>query len=83
MDVDCEKSRQHSFVYKLRVNGEFFIVCKNFFITTHGITEVRVRRLSFLLLKHQTSENKQEKNKSETQYLSKFVFKFINTSLQY
>lgn len=67
MDVDeinGEKLRQHSFVYKLRVNGEFFTVCKNVFIATHGITADRVRRLSSLFLKNQTPEDKRGKNRS-------------------
>lgn len=46
--VQKKFKRQNSFVYKLQVNGEFFTVCKNVFIATHGVTADRVRRLSFL-----------------------------------
>jgi len=49
-------------VYKLRVNGEFFTVCKNVFIATHGVTADRVRRLSFLLLNNKMPEDKRGKH---------------------
>lgn len=56
--------RQHTFVYNLRIHGEFMTVCKNVFIATHGITADRVRRLSSLFLKNQTPEDKRGKNRS-------------------
>lgn len=45
-----------------RVNGEFFTICKNVFIATHGLTAYRVRRIYFFLLNHQTPEDKRGKN---------------------
>lgn len=46
-DFQPNFKRQHSFFYKLRVDGEFIPVCKNIFIATHGVTVDRVRRLLF------------------------------------
>jgi len=61
-NVQTNFKRQNSFVYKLRVNGEFFTVCKNVFMATHGVTADRVRRLSFLLLNNKMPEDKRGKN---------------------
>lgn len=61
-DEKLEYGDQNSFVYKLRVNGEFFTVYKNVFIAIHGVTADRVRRLSFLLLNNKMPEDKRGKN---------------------
>lgn len=58
------QTKSKSFVYNVKINGEFTPVCKNVFLQIHGVSRDRVARLCILLLQNRTPVDMRGKNRS-------------------
>ena len=56
--------RNHTYMYNLNVRGTLKYVCKNVFMTIHGISSDRISRICHLLLQNETPTDKRGTGRS-------------------